>query len=559
MSPASPALVAAVEIKVDGEPLDPSITERLLEARVQDNLMVPDAFVLRLRDPDFQLVDGTLLDVGARVELTFAATGASSPADAFTGEVATIAPQFEGDGCVLVVRGYDISHKLNRTRNTRTFQDMTASDIASKLIAEAGLPAAVEPTRDVYPFEQQSNETDWDFLWRLAVRVSHELACAGDTIHFRRPGAAAGSPVQLRWGEELTAFHPRATAVAQVDNVTVSGWDPKARRRVTADAQTAQLDSRIGLQRDDLARGLGGGTFVVSDEIVSSQDEADALAQSTLDRLASAWLEADGVSRGNPGIRAGRKVTVAGIGTRFGGEYLVTRSTHVIRGQRGYETEFEVSGRSRRTLIDLLTPSPRRAYADALVIGIVTNADDPDGAGRVRVKFPDLDERHEGWWARVVSAGAGDTGLTTPPLVDDEVVVGFEHGDPRRPFVLGCLSSAPGRPGASAAGGGKPGAELNLRGDGDVAVDAGGDLSLDSAAAIEARSASDLALRAGGSLAIEGDGDEISITGAGGSVVIARDGSIAIRGTQITVDASAKLALTSSGVVELRGSQIVLG
>jgi phage protein D len=562
MSPAAtPTLVAAVDIKVGGQGLDPSIIERLLEARVQDNLMLPDAFLLRLRDPDFQLVDGTLFDVGVKIELTFAAASSSSPGNGFSGEVATIAPQFEGEGCVLVVRGYDVSHKLNRSRRTRTFQDMTASDIASKIVGEAGLTADVQPTRDVYPFEQQSNETDWDYLWRLATRVSYELACTDGKIRFRPPGTSAGPPVKLEWGQDLRAFHPRATAIAQVEKVTVSGWDPKAKRRVSADAQTAKLDSSIGLQRDKVSQGLGGGTITVSDQIVTSQGEADALAQSTLDRLANAWLEAEGVSRGNPMIRAGSKIQITGVGTRFGGEYLVTKSTHVMRGHKGYETEFEISGRSRRTLVDLLSPAPRDEYAGSLVIGVVTNNDDPEKMGRVRVKFPDLDERQEGWWARVAStAASGKRGLMMMPLVDDEVVVGFEHGDPRRPFVLGCLWNGTNKPEALAAeGAGKPDGSFNLRSDKKVAIGSGGDMAINTEAKMETKSTSDFTMQAGGKLAIKGNGAEISIVCAGGSVVIKQDGSIAIKGTQITVDASAKLSLTSSGVVQVRGSQIVLG
>ena len=509
MSPAAPTLVAAVEIRAGGRPLDPSIVARLLEARVQDNLMLPDAFSLRLRDPDFQLVDGTLFDPGVKVELRFAGDGAPAPAEPFQGEVATIAPQFESEGCVLVVRGYDVSHRLYRSRTTRTFQDMTASDIASKIVGEAGLPVQVQPTSDVYPFEQQSNETDWDCLWRLARRVGYEVTCAAGTIHFRPPGAAPGTPVKLEWGKDLRAFHPRATAVAQVGKVTVSGWDPAAKHRVTAGAQTAKLDSSIGLKRDAVAE----GELAVSDEIVASQGEADALAQSTLDRLANAWLEAEGTSRGNPAIRAGSTVQVGGVGTRFGGAYLVTKSTHVLRGHTGYETEFEISGRSRRTLIDLLSPDPPVAFAGSLVIGLVTNVDDPEGMDRVRVKFPGLDERHEGWWARVAGMAGDKGGLTVTPKVDDEVVVGFEHDDARRPFVLGCLRSG-GKAGASAGG---------------------------------------------GAAAAAGDGAAISIGSGDGKISLEPDGSIAISGAQIAIDASSKLELTSTGVVQLRGSQIVLG
>jgi phage protein D len=562
MSPApAPALVAGVDVKVAGQSLDPGILERLLEARVQDNLMLPDAFMLRLRDPDFELVDGSLFDVGAKIELTFAGADGAAPGDAFSGEVATIAPQFEAEGCVLVVRGYDLSHKLNRSRRTRTFQDMTASDIASKVLGEAGLAKDVTPTRDVYPFEQQSNETDWDYLWRLARRVGYELACAAGKIHFRPPGASAGAPVKLEWGQDLRAFHPRATAVAQVEKVTVSGWDPQAKRRVTANAQTAKLDSKIGLDRDKVAKGLGGGTIGVPDQIVGSQGEADALAQSTLDRLANAWLEADGVCRGNPSVRAGSKVQIAGVGTRFGGEYLVTKSTHAIRGEKGYETHFEISGRSRRTLVDLLTPRPRSEQIGQLVVGIVTNNDDPERMGRVRVKFPWLDERQEGWWARVASPSAsGKRGLMMMPLVDDEVVVGFEHGDPRRPFVLGSLWNGRSRPEALAAkGGGKPDGSFHLRSDKQVSIASGADMSISSDAKLDVKATADATLQTDGKLAITGNGSEISITAPAGSVVIKADGSITIKGSRITVDASAQLTLQSGGVVSVKGSQIMLG
>jgi uncharacterized protein involved in type VI secretion and phage assembly len=321
------------------------------------------------------------------------------------------------------------------------------------------------------------------------------------------------------------------------------------------------MDSRIGLERNRVAKDLGGGTLSVSEKIVTSQAEAAALAQSTLDRVANAWLEAEGRAMGNPAIRAGTKVQITGVGARFGGDYLVTKSTHVIRGGAGYETTFEISGRSRRTLIDLLTPATEHAYAGSLVIGVVTNNDDPEKMGRVRVKFPGLSEQQEGWWARVASPSAtGKRGMMMMPLIDDEVVVGFEHGDPRRPFVLGSLWNGTGKPDALAAeGGGKPDGSFNLRSDKKIAISSGGDLAIASEAKLDAKATSDFSLKTDGKLGVTANGSEITITCGGGSIAVKQDGSITIKGTQITVDASAKLALTSSGVVQVRGSQIMLG
>ena len=75
-----------------------------------------------------------------------------------------------------------------------------------------------------------------------------------------------------------------------------------------------------------------------------------------------------------------------------------------------------------------------------VVVGVVTNNQDPDGFGRVKVKFPWLSDVDESDWARVAAPMAGNKrGFYFLPEVDDEVLVAFEHGDVRFPYVLGAL------------------------------------------------------------------------------------------------------------------------
>jgi uncharacterized protein involved in type VI secretion and phage assembly len=75
-----------------------------------------------------------------------------------------------------------------------------------------------------------------------------------------------------------------------------------------------------------------------------------------------------------------------------------------------------------------------------VVVGLVTNNQDPDGLGRVKVKFPWLSDEDESHWARVAAPMAGnDRGVYFLPEVEDEVLVAFEHGDPRFPYVVGAL------------------------------------------------------------------------------------------------------------------------
>lgn len=75
-----------------------------------------------------------------------------------------------------------------------------------------------------------------------------------------------------------------------------------------------------------------------------------------------------------------------------------------------------------------------------VVSGIVTNNQDPDELGRVKVKIPRISGEDESNWARVVSFMAGlDRGAFFLPEVEDEVLVAFEYGDINMPYVIGAL------------------------------------------------------------------------------------------------------------------------
>lgn len=82
-----------------------------------------------------------------------------------------------------------------------------------------------------------------------------------------------------------------------------------------------------------------------------------------------------------------------------------------------------------------------------VTIGIVTNNKDPDGLGRVKVKFPWLSQTEESYWARIVTPMAGnDRGIYFLPEIDDEVLVAFEQGDMNVPYILGALWNGKDKP-----------------------------------------------------------------------------------------------------------------
>lgn len=96
------------------------------------------------------------------------------------------------------------------------------------------------------------------------------------------------------------------------------------------------------------------------------------------------------------------------------------------------------------SLIDILNESnevrhsPGRIFG--VVTGIVTNLEDPDAMGRVKVKIPRLTGDEESHWARIATLMAGnEMGVFFLPEVEDEVLLAFEYGDISMPYIIGAL------------------------------------------------------------------------------------------------------------------------
>jgi phage protein D len=554
--------VSGLDVLVSGATLDPKWRDSTLEVKVVDSLTLPDMALVRLSDPQGEAIDNHPLQLGKDLEIKVSEKGAQATTSIFKGQIAAVEPEFTAKGCIISVRAYDKAHKLNRVRKTRTFQQVSASDMVQKIAGEAGLQVEAESTTVVHEFFQQSNETDWDFLWRLALMHDFEVVVTDTKLNFRAANEAKGAATQLTWQDNLISFRPRMTGVQQPQTVNIRAWDPKSKQAITGTASSPQTSSQAGVQRSQVANDLGGGTTAIADRVAANNGEANELAKATLQRMADAFFEADGVAFGTPKITAGSKVEVKGVGSKFGGTYTVTSSTHSYRGTTGYQTSFQISGRSSRTLLELMRPPKERDWSASLVVGVVTNNNDPEQMGRVRVKYPSLSDSEESAWARVATPSTGNArGLLMLPQPNEEVIVGFEHGDTRRPIVVGSVFN----------GRDKPGTDLYQNRDGSFAL-----LSNEK---IHQHSKKDFEIKSDQNMTVEITQDEKhtvkgsythETTGTGKlkaqSYTVEAGTTMTVKGASVTVEASAALTLKGatvdiqgSGPVNIKGAIINIG
>jgi phage protein D/phage baseplate assembly protein gpV len=440
--PAEAALMDHFYVKIDGIDLATEVMDDLIEISVDTSLHLPSMFTIHIHDEELTWLGQEIFDPGKAVEICAVPESGGPSQTLIKGEITALEPEFgEGTQATLLVRGYDRAHRLHRGTHSRTYLQMTDSDVAEKIAREAGLKARVDPTRQVYEYILQYNQTYTEFLGERAQRAGYEFFVDDDTLYFKEP-PKNGRLLELEWGLELLSFSPRLTLVEQVDEVIVRGWDPKNRQVIIGQASRGQAEPKAGQKGSGAqlaSTAFNNARRMVVNRGVSSQTEADAQAQALCDEISGAFIEADGIAYGQPDLRAGRFVKLTALGRRFSGTYFVTEASHIYRADASYMTIFSISGRRPDTLFALMERArPGAECPGGPVVGLVTNNKDPEGRGRVKVQFPWLSDEIESHWARLVGLGAGpERGFFCLPEVNDEVLVTFEHGDVNRPYVIG--------------------------------------------------------------------------------------------------------------------------
>ncbi len=443
--------LSQIFIKVGGSDVPAELMNVLREAVVDTSLQLPSMFSLSFNDPQLKWVDEALFDLGKEVEIS-AKSPDGTQGILIKGEITALEPNFSASGdTLLVVRGYDKAHRLHRGKKTRTFLKQKDSDLVSKIAGEAGLSAQADSTTVTYDYILQNNQTNMEFLAARAERIGYQVYSAEGKLYFKKGDASLGTGPELKLAENLTSFQPAMAGTHQADKMKVLSWDVKAKRAITGQATPNSSLNQGGFGKTGGAAAqsaFGTAEAVITDQPVFTADEANALAEGLSNDISRDFVQAEGSCTGDPRVKAGYKIKIKGVGTRFSGDYFVTSAMHIYNAN-GYETRFSISGRQPNTLSHLLESNNDGAHGlvQGVVVGIVTNLKDPDDLGRVKVKYPWLGDNIESDWVRLASPMAGSgRGLLYLPEVNDEVLIAFEHGDVHHPYIVGALWSNTDKP-----------------------------------------------------------------------------------------------------------------
>jgi uncharacterized protein len=349
-APRDEPLVPSFAVKLNAELLGADIALWIVNVVVEDDLDLPSMFTLELISREDERSTSTWTDdrrlaLGIPVEISM---GYGSDRESLiVGEITALEPRFSVTGPpTLIVRGYDLRHRLNATRRTRSFVGKTDSAIATEVCKDAKVPIEESTpgmdSRIPHPYVLQADQTDLEFLRERAGRIQFELAMVGGKLNFRPVASAASSVVTLKLADDLLDFRPRMSLVPLTE-LRVLGWDPKEKQAITASAAVGSEVGTMGGAQSSAqhAQTVFGATVeTISRAPVASRAEADQMAVGRFNAAALDFIRGDGRLRGRTDVRAGRVIRLDGLGQRFSGDYFVTSVVHRYSRRDGYFTDF---------------------------------------------------------------------------------------------------------------------------------------------------------------------------------------------------------------------------
>lgn len=333
------------KLSLDGKAAPPALIAAVRTMVVEQRLNLPASCTVTL-DPDDYAASGRPLDLG-RFQLGQSMTaqlGQSDPKPVFSGQIGALEPILAPSVRTYEITGYDALFKMSFGTRMRTFLNMPDSKMVQQVVTEAGFRPNVESTTAVYPYAMQNNVSDFHFILSRAERLGFELFASDQTITFRAGRQGGASVVSLEYGVGLIAFRARMRALTQGAKVTRTGWDPKAKRAISATVSSGRPNDRMGGRQTgfEASSKFGSSAVAAPDGSVVDTRIAESLARGVFERDLGAFVEGEAECAGNPALKPGVNITLANIGGRFDGLYYVTGATHRFDSEEGYATHLDL-------------------------------------------------------------------------------------------------------------------------------------------------------------------------------------------------------------------------
>lgn len=295
----------------------------------------------RGNDLAFEYSDNTLLSLGKSIRVW--AGDNNDPVEIFKGTITALEMRMDNTSePKLMVLAEDALQKARMTRRTRLFDAASLASIIRSVASDLGLQTDITGMEQNVDDQLQFNESDLAFLRRLVDRHDGDLQMVDDVLTVSPRSQIRRNEVTLEMNSQLERVRIMADLAHQVSKVTFAGWDVTAGEEINVESD-GSADCGPGQGRtgaEFLAEAFGERSEHLPHAAARDDAEAQVLVNAGFSQRARKFISAEGLAEGNPAIRVGTHLTLAGVGPRFENTYFVTKVRHQYDPEKGYKTGF---------------------------------------------------------------------------------------------------------------------------------------------------------------------------------------------------------------------------
>lgn len=286
----------------------------------------------------FLYFDRQTLDFGATFQVKFGQDLL------FTGRITALEARYsEGKAPEILILAEDALQDLRMTRRTRSFAEMTDSDVFAQIARDHSLNPQIDLTGPTHKILAQVNQSDLAFLRERARLIDAELWIENTTLHASKRSNRRSQGLELTKGGGLREFTVIADLATQRTSVVATGWDASGKSTLEYEADDSVLGKELG--NDESAAGILQQKFRSRKESLAhgaplSSEETQLQAESLFRHIARRFVVGRGIAETDPALRVGREVDLQGLGVLFSGKYYLAEVRHRWEVSYRLRTEF---------------------------------------------------------------------------------------------------------------------------------------------------------------------------------------------------------------------------
>ena len=265
---------------------------------------------------------GKYFKLGKKIEIEL---GYIVSTKVFTGYISGLSFKVGEEIPTVTVEGTDAKGLMMNNLHNKQWTKQKYSDVVTDIFSDYSTFCSskkIDATTEVKKKIEMVNESDYDFVVRLAEREGYEFFILEDTFYFRKPEPYKEPAITLEWGININNLEKRISLEGQVLELEVKGYDENKGVAIKGVAKsTVKMDTTA-------KAALKGLKKTITDSSIMSQEEANKLAASLLKKINRNYTELRAELVGLPEVVPGRFIAVTKLGGDVDGKYYVTRVTH---------------------------------------------------------------------------------------------------------------------------------------------------------------------------------------------------------------------------------------